>query len=94
MTQLANGMFKTNPAWAAYNNAMNEGGEGFNPHPKFIKSAAPAAGITYFHGGARYTRAQLITRMEKSEAAAIIGGETFGADARANVAAIKKILGL
>ena len=58
------------------------------------KKAAPAAGATYYHAGARYTREQLFARMARSEAAALIGGETFGADARANVAAIKKILGL
>ena len=25
-----------NPTWTAYNNNMNEGGEGYNPHSKFI----------------------------------------------------------
>lgn len=25
-----------NPEWLAYNNGMNEGGEGFNPHAKWI----------------------------------------------------------
>jgi hypothetical protein len=25
-----------NPEWIAYNNGMNEGGEGYNPHPKHI----------------------------------------------------------
>jgi hypothetical protein len=25
-----------NPLWTAYNNAMNEGGEGYNPHEKFV----------------------------------------------------------
>ena len=29
-----------NPLWTAYNNAMNEGGEGFNPHPKHIESGS------------------------------------------------------
>jgi hypothetical protein len=29
-----------NAKWIEYNRVMNEGGEGFNPHPKFI--AAPA----------------------------------------------------
>ena len=32
-------MNKINPAWKAYNDSMNEGGEGFNPHAKYI--AAP-----------------------------------------------------
>jgi hypothetical protein len=27
---------KINPAWAAYNNGMNEGGEGYNPYPKHV----------------------------------------------------------
>ena len=29
-------MTTLNPAWVAYNNANNEGGEGFNPHAKFL----------------------------------------------------------
>lgn len=29
-----------NPAWKAYNDLANEGGEGYNPHPKFIARAA------------------------------------------------------
>ena len=28
-----------NPKWAEYNRVVNEGGEGYNPHPKYI--AAP-----------------------------------------------------
>lgn len=32
-----------NPAWKQFNELFNEGGEGYNPHPKFIaRSAAPA----------------------------------------------------
>ena len=31
-----------NQKWAEYNRSMNEGGEGYNPHPKFL-AAAPAA---------------------------------------------------
>lgn len=27
---------KINPLWTAYNNIHNEGGEGFNPHPKTV----------------------------------------------------------
>jgi hypothetical protein len=29
-----------NPAWVHHNNLYNEGGEGFNPHPKYISAAA------------------------------------------------------
>lgn len=29
---------KTNPLWTAYNAVNNEGGEGYNPHPKTITS--------------------------------------------------------
>lgn len=29
-------MTKINPLWTAYNNLHNEGGEGYNPHEKFI----------------------------------------------------------
>jgi hypothetical protein len=27
---------KLNPKWTAYQNAVNEGGEGYNPHAKYI----------------------------------------------------------
>ncbi len=27
-----------NPLWTAYNNLHNEGGEGYNPHPKHVGS--------------------------------------------------------
>ena len=29
-----------NPAWIRHNNVYNEGGEGFNPHAKYIAAAA------------------------------------------------------
>lgn len=29
-----------NPLWTAYNNAMNEGGEGYNPHEKYVSVGA------------------------------------------------------
>ena len=32
-----------NPAWKAYNDGMNEGGEGFNPHSKWIAKVAPVS---------------------------------------------------
>lgn len=35
-------MSKINPAWKAYNDLINEGGEGFNPHPKYIASTVAA----------------------------------------------------
>ena len=31
-----------NPQWLAYNNLHNEGGEGYNPHRKWIAKTAPA----------------------------------------------------
>ena len=31
-----------NPAWLAFNDLINEGGEGFNPHPKWIAKTAAA----------------------------------------------------
>ena len=34
-----------NPAWKAYNDINNEGGEGYNPHPKFIARAAIGASV-------------------------------------------------
>jgi hypothetical protein len=39
-----------NPAWIAYNDVQNEGGEGYNPHPKYVARAAavvaPAAALS------------------------------------------------
>lgn len=29
---------KLNPQWIRYNNFMNEGGEGYNPFPKFLEN--------------------------------------------------------
>lgn len=31
-------MTKINPLWTAYNNLQNDGGEGYNPHSKFIET--------------------------------------------------------
>jgi hypothetical protein len=28
--------FKLNPQWVAYNNGINEGGEGYNPYPQYL----------------------------------------------------------
>lgn len=36
-------MQKLNPEWTRYNNLQNEGGEGYNPHPKYIAVAASVA---------------------------------------------------
>lgn len=38
-------MAAINPKWTEYNNSMNEGGEGYNPHPKYIASVAAPAGV-------------------------------------------------
>jgi len=32
----------TNSTWAAYNNKTNEGGEGYNPHPKHTQAYVPS----------------------------------------------------
>ena len=34
-----------NPAWKQYNDLQNEGGEGYNPHPKWIAPAVAAAAV-------------------------------------------------
>lgn len=31
---------KINPLWSAYNNLQNEGGEGYNPHQKYLSSGS------------------------------------------------------
>lgn len=36
-------MQRINPAWQTWNDLQNEGGGGYNPHPKFI--SAPAARV-------------------------------------------------
>jgi hypothetical protein len=36
-------MQKLNPEWTSHNNLHNEGGEGYNPHPKYITVANTAA---------------------------------------------------
>lgn len=54
-------MSKLNPAWVEYNNSMNEGGEGYNPHPKFICSPATrAAGPARMIAGKARTHADAI----------------------------------
>lgn len=35
-------MATINPKWAEYNRVMNEGGEGYNPHSKYIAAAISA----------------------------------------------------
>lgn len=44
-----------NPQWIEYNRSMNEGGEGYNPHPKYIASpaVAPAGARKMIAGKAR-----------------------------------------
>lgn len=32
-------MARINPEWRAYNTLHNEGGEGYNPNPKYIETA-------------------------------------------------------
>lgn len=65
-------MANINPKWLSYNNSMNEGGEGYNPHPKFIASvSAPAAGATRYIDGKWRTQADA-TRFAK---AALVGAE-------------------
>lgn len=34
--------FAINPEWKAYNDVMNEGGEGYNPHRKWVAKSAVA----------------------------------------------------
>lgn len=50
-----------NPKWAEYNRVMNEGGEGYNPHPKFIAAAArPAVAATRMIRGKARTHADAV----------------------------------
>ena len=50
-----------NQKWAEYNRSMNEGGEGYNPHPKFL-AAAPAA--VRVPGAARMIAGKMRTEAE------------------------------
>lgn len=36
-------MLKINPEWKQYNDLMNEGGEGYNPHKKWIPAGKETA---------------------------------------------------
>ena len=36
-------MYKINPKWVRHNDIHNDGGYGYNPHPKYIEVPAPAA---------------------------------------------------
>lgn len=36
-------MLKINPEWKQYNDLMNEGGEGYNPHKKWISAGKETA---------------------------------------------------
>lgn len=51
---------QVNPKWAEYNRIVNEGGEGYNPHPKYITSAARPVGMTRVIGGKARTQADAI----------------------------------
>lgn len=42
-----------NPKWVAYNNLNNEGGEGYNPHPKYIVTGLQQNANTYVDGTRR-----------------------------------------
>jgi hypothetical protein len=48
-------MATINPKWIEYNRVMNEGGEGYNPHPKYISApvAATASARKMIAGKAR-----------------------------------------
>ena len=53
---------KLNPVWKAHNDLYNEGGEGFNPHQKYIAvpAAALVAGASRFIAGKRRTHAEAV----------------------------------
>ncbi len=70
-----------NPAWKAFNDLHNEGGEGYNPHPKWIaRQAAPVAvkpAVAAASGASKYvkdergntmTAAKMAERLAKDEA--------------------------
>ena len=45
-----------NPQWLAYNSLHNEGGEGYNPHSKWIAKVAPVAAAAAKAAPVRYLR--------------------------------------
>ena len=50
-----------NAKWAEYNRIMSEGGEGFNPHAKFIESPArPVSAATRMIAGKARTQPEAI----------------------------------
>lgn len=66
-----------NPAWKQFNDLVNEGGEGYNPHPKFIarqvapvaaKAPAAAARLVKDERGNLVPAAKMAERLSKDEA--------------------------
>ena len=59
-----------NPKWIAYNNSFNEGGEGYNPHPKYLvdapeyKTASSDPKINY--GGLPLLKSELELKLAKA----------------------------
>lgn len=49
-----------NPKWLEYNRLMNEGGEGYNPHPKYIAQVARPAGAARMISGKFRTHADAV----------------------------------
>ena len=74
-------MQKLNPAWVAHNDLYNEGGEGYNPHPKFI-CAQPVAPS----GAARVIRGK---RRTHAEAVRFANAALAGADKARFMAEVK-----
>lgn len=49
-----------NAKWAEYNRSMNEGGEGYNPHPKYVAQPARTVSAARMVCGKMRTHADAI----------------------------------
>lgn len=83
---------KLNPAWITYNNLQNEGGEGYNPHPKYITSTSAPIKKTYFWSSKRWTVEELTKKLAECKQGAELHGETWGQVYARQAGEITKIL--
>jgi hypothetical protein len=51
-------MKQINPAWQEYNDTYNEGGEGYNPHPKYIANTQVTGDLRRMVRGKMRTQAE------------------------------------
>lgn len=76
-------MLKINPAWQDWQITQNEGGEGYNPHPKWIEVAASPKAAT--------TTTKTDNRMLRDERGNYIPASKLAAAMERDIARLDKI---